>query len=244
MTSRSHDPEPQTPQPSATELSATELPTIELSAIEPPATPPETVDPEGTELIALHKDAADLLFRAARTANTFTDEPVSDAQVRAIHELVKWAPTSMNSQPLRITLVRGDAARERLLQHLSPGNRAKTASAPLVAVLSADRHFHDLLPQVFPHVPDARDRYADPRGREEVAAFNAALQVGYVILGVRAAGLAAGPMTGYDAVALEDELFPRGDRKLLAVLNIGRPGPDPWLPRLPRLAYEQVVDTI
>ena len=40
-------------------------------------------------LLELEKDAQDLLFRSARTANAFTDEPVTDEQVRAIHDLVK-----------------------------------------------------------------------------------------------------------------------------------------------------------
>ena len=56
-------------------------------------------------------EAQDLLFREARTANTFTDEPVSEEQVRAIYDLAKWAPTSMNNQPLRIVLVRSPEAR-------------------------------------------------------------------------------------------------------------------------------------
>ena len=53
----------------------------------------------------LEKDAQDLLFRSARTANAFTDEPVTDEHVRAIHDLVKWGPTAMNAQPLRVVLV-------------------------------------------------------------------------------------------------------------------------------------------
>src|SRR4051794_16121967 len=85
-----------------------------------------------TDVLALGKDAQDLLFRAARTANTFTDEPVTDEQVGAIYDLVRWAPTAMNSQPLRLLLVRSDEARARLLGHLAEGNRAKTGSAPLV----------------------------------------------------------------------------------------------------------------
>ncbi len=28
------------------------------------------------------------------------------------------------------------------------------------------------------------------------------------------------------------------------VVNIGRPGPDAWFPRSPRLSYEQVVTTV
>src|SRR5690242_14489668 len=77
--------------------------------------------------LALDAAAQDLLFREARTANTFTDEPVSDEQVRAIYDLVKFGPTAFNQQPLRIVLVRTDEGRERLLQHMAEGNRAKTA---------------------------------------------------------------------------------------------------------------------
>jgi len=195
------------------------------------------------DVLALDPAAADLLFRSAHTANTFTDEPVTDEQLRAVHDLTKWAPTSMNSQPLRITLIRSDEGRELVLRHLAPANRRKSAEAPLIAVLSADRNFHDTLPQVFPHNPAARDAFAgDADRRDAVARFNGALQLGYFIVGVRAAGLAAGPMTGYDAAALERELFPEGDRSLLAVVNIGRPGPDAFRDRLPRLAYEQVVE--
>jgi nitroreductase len=64
--------------------------------------------------LALDTAAQNLLFREARTANTFTDEPVTDEQIRAIYDLIKYAPTSMNQQPLRVVLVRSREARERL----------------------------------------------------------------------------------------------------------------------------------
>jgi 3-hydroxypropanoate dehydrogenase len=194
--------------------------------------------------LALDKDAADLLFRGAHTAHAFTDEPVGDEQVRAIFDLVKWAPTALNTQPLRITLVRTPEARERLVRHMSEGNRAKTAAAPLVAVLTADRNFHDTLPRLVPHFPGARDLFLDAGAREHVAGFNGALGMAYFIVGVRAAGLAAGPMTGFDGPALEAELFPDGDQLVLAVVNIGRPGPDAHRPRAPRLDFEDVVRSI
>src|SRR5919199_3414419 len=101
-----------------------------------------------TEL-ALSRDAQDLLFREARTANAFTDEPVTDEQVQAIYDLVKYGPTAFNQTPLRITLVRSPEARERLVKHMAEGNQAKTATAPLVAILSADNEFHEELPALF-----------------------------------------------------------------------------------------------
>ncbi|WP_035283537.1 malonic semialdehyde reductase [Actinokineospora spheciospongiae] len=199
---------------------------------------------QGTRALRLAQEAQDLLFREARTANTFSAEPVTEEQVQAIYDLVKWAPTSMNTQPLRVLLVRSPQARAKLDALMSPGNRAKTASAPLVAVLAADVDFHEHLPSQFPHHPGAKDNFADEGGRVDVARFNALLQVGYFILGVRAAGLAAGPMTGFDAAGVDAEFFPDGRRRSLVVVNIGHPGDEAWFDRNPRLGYEQVVETV
>ncbi|MFE7810699.1 malonic semialdehyde reductase [Streptomyces sp. NPDC057433] len=194
--------------------------------------------------LVLDAAAQDLLFREARTANTFTDEPVTDEQVQAIHDLVKYGPTSMNQSPLRVTLVRSPEARERLVQHMSEGNKSKTATAPLVAILSADNEFHEELPRLFPHFPQAKDMFAADRSmRENNAALNATLQAAYFIVGVRAAGLAAGPMTGCDFEGIRKE-FLDDDHTPLMVVNIGRPGQDAWFPRSPRPEYEQVVTTV
>ncbi|MGP3927187.1 malonic semialdehyde reductase [Streptomyces sp. 8N616] len=195
--------------------------------------------------LALDSAAQDLLFREARTARTFTDEPVTDEQVQAIYDLVKYAPTAFNQSPLRIVLVRSPDARERLVRHMAEGNQPKTAAAPLVAILATDHEFHEELPRLFPHFPQVKDVFFSERPvREQAGSFNAALQVGYFIIGVRAAGLAAGPMTGYDAEALNKEFFPGGDHSVLAVVNIGKPGEDAWLPRSPRLEYDEVVTTV
>jgi 3-hydroxypropanoate dehydrogenase len=195
--------------------------------------------------LALSAAAPELLFRSARTANAFTDEPVSDEQIHAIYDLIKWAPTSMNLQALRVVLVRSDEARATLVGHMADGNKAKTGSAPLVAILAADVNFHDELHRTFPHFPGARDVFAaDDAARETTARFNGALQVGYFILGVRAAGLAAGPMTGFDGRGIDDAFFPDGEHRTLAVVNIGHPADDAWLGRLPRLEYDEVVTAI
>ena len=193
--------------------------------------------------LALSPEAQALLFRDARTANSFTDEPVTDEQSAAIYDLVKYAPTAMNTQPLRIVLVRQGEQRERLLKHMGDGNRDKTAAAPLVAVLAADTDFHEHLPRTFPHFPGAKDLFADAAAREEAAKFNATLQAGYFFLGVRAAGLAAGPMGGFDSAALDEDLFAGTTLKSLVVVNIGHPGENAWFDRLPRLEHDEVVTT-
>ncbi|MFF8654958.1 malonic semialdehyde reductase [Streptomyces huasconensis] len=194
--------------------------------------------------LALDPAAQDLLFREARTANTFTDEPVTEEQVQAIYDLVKYGPTAFNQSPLRVTLVRSPEARERLIPHMAEGNRLKTASAPLVAILSADNEFHEELSALFPHFPQAKDVFfAERPAREQAALVNATLQAGYFIVGVRAAGLAAGPMTGFDFAGVQKE-FLDDDHTPLMIVNIGKPGDDAWFPRSPRLAYEDVVTTI
>ncbi|WP_340558329.1 malonic semialdehyde reductase [Streptomyces sp. GSL17-111] len=195
--------------------------------------------------LALEVSAQNLLFREAHTANTFTDEPVSDEQIEAVYDLVKLAPTAFNQSPLRITLVRSPEARERLVGHLAEGNRAKTRTAPLTAILSVDLDFHERLPELFPVMPGLKDAvFAELETREEAGTLNAALQAGYFILGVRAAGLAAGPMTGYDAKGVNKEFFGDGKQKAIMVVNIGRPGPDAYRPRGPRLSARDAVTTV
>ncbi|MFG3346533.1 malonic semialdehyde reductase [Streptomyces sp. NPDC048018] len=194
--------------------------------------------------LVLDPAAQDLLFREARTANTFTDEPVTDEQVQAIYDLVKYGPTAFNQTPLRITLVRSPEARERLVAHMAEGNQAKTKAAPLVAILSADNEFHEELPALLPHFPQAKDMFfAERPVREQSALLNAALQAAYFIVGVRAAGLAAGPMTGVDFAGLQKE-FLDDDHTPLMVVNIGKPGEDAWFPRSPRLAFDEVITTV
>ena len=195
-----------------------------------------------THLLALEPAAQELLFTAARTANTFAAEPVSDEQLKAITELAKWPPTMANTNPLRVLFVRSPEGKERLGPLMNEGNRAKTLSAPAVAILAVDTEFHEKIPELLPYRPELRDAFADDlENRTRLAKFNGALQAGYFILAVRAAGLAAGPMLGYDAEAIDREFFPDSTWQTILVVNIGKPGVDPWFDRLPRLAHEDFV---
>jgi 3-hydroxypropanoate dehydrogenase len=183
-----------------------------------------------------------LLFTEARTANSWADTPVTDEELASIWELAKWAPTSANTQPLRVLYVRPGEGRDRLVKFMSDGNKAKTGAAPAVAVLAVDTRFHEHIPTVFPMRPEMKDVFdANESLRVNGGKFNAALQAGYFILAVRAQGLAAGPMTGFDAAGLDAEFFPGGRYKSTLVVNIGHPGENPWFGRLPRLDHEAVV---
>lgn len=197
------------------------------------------------DTLELDPAAQSLLFRDARTANSFTDEPVPDEALQAIWDLVRFGPTAMNTSPLRVVAVRSSEARERLVEHMADGNKAKTLAAPLTLVLGYDVDFHDELGKLVPHFPGARDNFAaDEAKRHQLAEFNALLQAGYVVIGIRAAGLAAGPMAGFDADGVTREVFPDGRHRALIVVNIGKPGPDAYRPRAPRLDFDEVVTTV
>lgn len=186
----------------------------------------------------------DRIFRDSRTAYAFTDEPVTDADLARIADLVENPPTAMNTQPMRVVLVRSDDAKARLLPLLAEGNRPKSQSAPVVAILAADIDFHDELPRVLPHVPDAKGRFADDAARERTAMFNATLQAGYFLLAVRAAGLDAGPMGGFDRDGVDREFFADGRHRSLLVVNIGHVSGDGGFPRSPRLSFDEVFTQI
>lgn len=188
-------------------------------------------------------EAEEQLFTAARTAKAFSDAPVSDEQLGKVAELIRWPPTMANTNPLRIAFVRGEAARERLIPLLTEPNRPKTTSAPAAAILAVDLDFHEHIPRLYPVGAHLRDTFhADDEKRERQAVFNGALQAGYFILAVRAVGLAAGPMLGFDKAGVDAEFF--GDRpwKSILVVNIGHPAADAWRERLPRLAHEEYVE--
>jgi len=185
------------------------------------------------------------LFRDARTVGEFSDAPVTDEQLQAIYELAKMGPTAMNIQPLRITWVRSADARARLVQHMAEGNQAKTASAPMTAVLSFDRNWHERFPEHFPPAAAMAESFAaNAELRNVMGNNNAHLQAGYFLLAVRALGLAAGPMGGFDAAGLDADLHAGLDRQTFLVVNIGVPAGEPRHPRLPRMGYADATITL
>src|SRR5689334_24298184 len=97
----------------------------------------------------------DAIFREARTHNGFTGS-FSDAQLRALYELLKWGPTTMNTQPARFVFVRSKEAKEKLRPALSPGNLDKTMASPVTVIVAYDTRFYEFLPKTFPNNPNAK----------------------------------------------------------------------------------------
>ncbi len=187
----------------------------------------------------LDADALDQLFRSARTHNAWLPTPVHDDELRALYDLMKWAPTSANCSPARLLFLRTREAKERLRPALSPGNLDKTMSAPVTAIIGHDMTFYDKLPQLFPHA-DARAWFAGKPELIQATAFrNSSLQGAYLMLAARAIGLDCGPMSGFDAAKVDAEFFAGTDIKTNFLCNLGHGDPAKLFARSPRLAFDE-----
>ncbi|WP_432561179.1 malonic semialdehyde reductase [Kineococcus sp. SYSU DK003] len=192
--------------------------------------------------LGLDDAARAALFTDAHTANTFASTPVSDTELAQIWELARWAPTGANLQPLRVLFVRSAEARARLVPLLADTNRERAASAPVTAVLAVDDRYHEAIPTVAPFMAGMQPVLEENTAlRADMGGYSAALQAGYFILAVRALGLAAGPMAGFDKAAVDAEFFAGTDWHSTLVVNIGHPGEGAFRPRLPRLPHEDVL---
>jgi len=190
----------------------------------------------------LNDQALDTLFREARTQNGFIDKPVSDEQLRALYELMKWGPTTMNSQPGRLVFLRSKAGKEKLAPALSPGNLDKTMKAPVTAIIAYDLRFYENLPRTFPNNPNAKSAFegeAKAAHVQTTALRNGSLQGAYLILAARALGLDCGPMSGFDNAKVDAAFFPDGRIKSNFLCNLGYGDPSKVFPRNPRLAFDE-----
>jgi 3-hydroxypropanoate dehydrogenase len=182
----------------------------------------------------------DLLFREARTHNKFTDEPISDETLRELYEILKFGPTSANCSPARFLFLRTREAKERLAPALSSGNLAKTMAAPVTVIVAYDPKFHEKLPKLFPHNPDAQSWFTSNDALAATTAFrNGTLQGGWLIVAARALGLDTGAMSGFDNDKVDQEfLADRGWRSNFLV-NLGHGDWEGVFPRSPRLDFDE-----
>ena len=181
------------------------------------------------------------LFTDAHTAYRFSQEPVSDQELHAAYDLAKWAPTGVNGQPLRVAVVRGGEAKQKLLHALPHGNREQAQGAPLVLVCGAKLDFHHDLPLLHPRGERYEKVLTDnDKMRTLMAHTSATIQIAYLILALRAQGLETGPMNPDDAKLLHDSFFPSEDIEPILVINVGHPGTDAYQERGPRVGYDEV----
>lgn len=189
---------------------------------------------------ALDDAALDQLFRTARSYNGYRDEPVGEDTLRAIWDLMKMGPTSANQLPARIVWCVSDEAKAKVADACSAANKPKVLAAPVTAIIAMDVDFHEYLPELFPHT-DAKSWFDGNRELREASAFrNSSLQGGYFIMATRALGLDTGPMSGFDAGAVDKAFFadtPSVRTNFISTLGYGDPAS--IFDRSPRPAFEK-----
>lgn len=193
---------------------------------------------------ALTPEAIEELFNNHRTVNHFTHQEVTDEQLRHIYDLTKMGPTAYNAQTLRITFLRSEESRKRLIPALAEPNQAKTLAAPVTAILAYDTKWFEKFEQFNPRMAALAENFAhNDAAASAVGEASALIAIGYFITAIRTVGLAAGPMGGVNFETINQEFFPEGNQKALLVCNLGY-GITPEYPRNPRFSFEEATDIL
>ena len=190
-------------------------------------------------------EMAQRLFTEARTHGHWQARTVDPALLHDLYRLTACGPTSMNTQPMRLKFVVSAKAKARLVACVNPGNVTKTQAAPVVAIIGQDLAFPEHLPRLFAHKTDARSYYdGKPDVTASTALRNSSLQGGYLILAARLLGLDCGPMSGFDAAAVDREFWAGTQVRTNFLCNLGYGDPALLKPRPPRLAFDEVCDIL
>lgn len=180
------------------------------------------------------------IFTEARTHYTWRPRPVPVATLAKLYDVAKLGPTSANCSPMRITYLCSAAAKDRLLPALSKGNVAKAASASAIVIIAQDRNYLDRVPRLFPVGYDARSWFtATKDSAADHGLRNTMLQAAYFIIAARALGLDCGPMSGFDAAAVDAEFFGELDWEARLLINLGYGAETTPEDRRPRLSVEE-----
>lgn len=152
------------------------------------------------------------LLASRHSTRAFTpDVDLTEAQVTALLEAARWAPSAGNTQPWRFLLARaGTGEFKRVVETLNPGNRdwASQASALLVAVRTE----------------------ANAKGPLSHAMYDLGQAIAHLSFQAAAEGLTVRQMGGFDAGALAAEFGLAAPLVPTTVVAIGTPGDPAALP--------------
>ncbi len=184
------------------------------------------------------------LFDNARTHNGFSPEPIPEATLHQLYDMMKWGPTSANTSPARFIFVTTPEAKARLLECMAPGNVEKTKAAPVTVIIGMDMQFYEHLPRIFPHAP-ARSWFVGNQPMIDATAFrNSSIQGGYFILAARALGLDCGPMSGFDPAKVDAAFWAGTSVKTNFIVNLGHGDASKLFTRSPRLTFEEACKIV
>jgi len=131
----------------------------------------------------LDEDSLRLVFKEARSHGYFLNQRIKSETLYKVYNLAKLAPTAWNTCPMRVVFITSEEAKAKLMEALAPGNRDKTASAPVTAIIAIDMEFYTQLETISPRM--ANSSYFSELPESDFMQFvfrNANLQAGFFIL--------------------------------------------------------------
>ncbi len=186
----------------------------------------------------------DKIFLQARTANGFTDQPVSADLLQQVYDLAKMGPTSMNTQPTRYVFLTSPEAKAKLMPALMPGNVDKTQSAPVTVIVATDTRFYEFMPTVW-HVEGAQANFeANAAMAQATATRNGTLGGAYFMMAARAMGLDCGPMSGFDLAKVNQAFFADGRYQTNFLINLGYADASKTFARNRRLDFAEACQVL
>lgn len=189
---------------------------------------PTSTEPSSEPLNSLVLDdhAQRALFLDARSNTNFADREVPADLIHDVYELIKWGPTGNNAVPLRLVIARSTEARQKVIANANEGNRPKLEKAPLIVVVARDNRYHDQFTVTSPGAESVAARLEHAPDERALKAHNGSwLQAGYLIVGLRAAGLAVRPYGGFNPAALDEALLGDTSWGSEMLLAVGYPDP-------------------
>jgi len=186
----------------------------------------------------LSEDGLDLIFREARTFTRYTDEPVAEAQLIEIWDLMKYGPTSANLLPARILWCRSQEAKDKLASFATPENVEPIRKAPVTAIIAMDMKFFEYGDRLFP-IADVRSWFEGSEDEvREPALRNSTLQGAYFMIAARAVGLDTGAMSGFDSAAVDEAFLSGTSHRSNFLCTLGHGDRSSLHERMPRPPFD------
>jgi nitroreductase len=183
--------------------------------------------PQGDHL--KHAPAAEEILPVVRvrwSPRSFSDRPVSAADLRKIFEAARWAPSSYNEQPWRFLVgLRNSETYKKIGSSLGEFNQKWALQAPVLVLGAAKKYFsHNSTPNGY-------------------AVFDLGAASGFITLQAAALGIATHQMAGFDQSIAREALQIPDEFYLGSVMTMGYQGDPSALPHEQMRAQETAPRT-
>ena len=184
-------------------------------------------------------------------AKAYRNEKISEAKIKELAEILRLAPSSVNSQPWKFAIIGDEALKADLAAHsFLNEQRIKEASHLIVLFAYDDIAAYETLFKSYQPQPvvDYYQNTIKTRGEEAIKTWlqkQVYLSLGFFLAACATEGIDATPMEGIDAAYYTEKLQVKGCKAVLAVAvgyHSEADGNHPSKTPKKRLPLEEVVE--